>query len=40
MEKIVKIDKKDLDFNLNKIKEIKRIDIHEDYLQLIILLED
>ena len=40
MEKIVKIPKKDLEFDLNKIKEVKRIDIHSDRLELVLILKE
>jgi hypothetical protein len=40
MEKKIIIDKKDLDFELTKIKEVKRVDIHSDKIEIIFLLED
>lgn len=40
MEKIKIIKKDELDFKLNKIKEIKRIDIHSDYIEIVMEIED
>lgn len=35
MEKSIEIYKKDIDFDLSKIKEVKRIDIHSDRIEII-----
>ena len=39
MEKIIKIDSKDLDFKTDQIKEVKRVDIHSDYLEILVVLK-
>ena len=35
MEKIIKINKKDLDFKISQIKEIKRVDLFSDHIEII-----
>ena len=34
MEKVIKINQKDLDFKIGKIKEIKKVDLHEDRIEI------
>jgi hypothetical protein len=34
MEKVIKIKKEDLDFSIKKIKEITRVDIFDDYIEI------
>jgi len=34
MEKVIKINQKDLDFKIGKIKEIKKVDLFEDRIEI------
>ena len=40
MEKKIEIYKKNIDFELSKIKEVKRIDIHSDRIEIVFEVEN